>query len=796
MEPKIGTLKLDTVLQDLRFALRGWRRQPRFAGALVGMLALGLAATTVVFALAYAELWAPSPFPHPEQVISIEATAGGIHAGLTAAEYLRLAQAPGLSAVGATECCLDMSLRVGNRAKTVRSAAISPSLLPLLGMAPRLGRNFAPVEAQTGHDGEAIISDAFWRAHFDANPAVLGQRMEFDSRFYTVVGVMPPAFSRSMGNMDVWRPLVFTAAELAQSSGFGRVGAYGRLKPGATWAAVEPRLAAFGRAQHFELRQAPLTYTGVTMSALQHDSPGRNPLLALLGATGLLMLIACTNAAGLLLARSAARQQEMAVRTVLGATRARLVRQLLTEGALLAAVAGSAGLLAAAWAVPLLRSSPLQRELEQLSSARLDGAVVAFAVAAVVACALIASLAPALRLSAKPRASARQRARGMFLVFEVALTVTLLVGAGLVADSLFRLYTNATGVDAGQLAVAELQFTPAQERHPEQVALVAGRALAAVAHAPGWTQVTLASAPPFGDDFFRMFRMPGGAGLLDAADREVAPGYFSTVGQRLVMGRAFSAGDDAAAPGVVIVNQSWVKRFAPGSAASPLGMQLLWANRGEKTPVAHTVVGVVSDARDMAPDLASEPEVYLPYAQGRSSFAALIVRSKRPAAAAVALERALARDAPEATIAEAQPLSYFFSDDIALPRFQSLALIAFAGLALIFALSGIWALVAYAVEQRRREFGIRLALGAPPGAVLRLALQQFMALTAMGIALGLAGAWAVTRFLRALLFQVQTLDARTFAAVTVAFALVALGAAYVPARRALDADPAATLRSE
>ncbi|MGH9416908.1 MAG: ADOP family duplicated permease [Terriglobales bacterium] len=786
---------MGSIWQDIRFAVRGWRRQPWFAGALIGMLALGLAATTVVFALAYAELWEPSPFPHPEQLISIEGQAGKFHAGLVATEYQRLEQAPGFSAVAATECCLSLDLHDGSRVEQVMSEAVSPTLLPLLGMPPRRGRNFLPTEAEAGHDGEVIVSDGFWRSHMGASLDALGKRLRLGDRFYTVIAVMPPAFSRGLDHIDVWRPLVFTPAEFAQASGFGRVEAYGRLKPGLSWSAAKPLLAAYGLAQHFELRHAPLTYSGMNFTDEQQQAPGRTPVLALLGATGLLLLIACSNAAGLLLARSAARRQEMAVRTALGATRGRLVRQLLTEGALLAAVAGGLGVLVAAWAVPLLRTSPMHFILLRIDAARLDGAVVVFALAAVVMCAMLASLAPALRLSAKPRAGDRQRARGAFLVFEVALTLMMLVGAGLMANSLFHLYADPTGVDAGHLAATELQFTAAQIKQPEQVALLAGRALAAARHAPGWSAVTLASAPPFDDDFGRIFQLPGRTGLVEARDREVAPGYFATVGQRLIMGRSFTENDDAPAPPVVIVNQAWVRQYAP-SGVSPLGMQLLWANRGEKAAVAHTVVGVVADARDILPDLPPSPELYIPYAQGRSSEAALVVRSANPGAAAVALAHLLARAVPEAGVAESRPLSYYFSDDIARTRFQSVALMVFAGLALLFALSGIWALVAYAVEQRRREFGIRMALGAPAGAVLRLALGQFAGLTAMGIGLGLGGAWAATRLLKTMLFQVQSLDTGTFLAVTVAFALAALGAAYVPARRALDADPARTLRCE
>lgn len=790
---------LGSVGQDLRYALRGWRERPWFTAALVLMLALGIAAVTSVFAVAYAELWRPSPYPQPGQLVTLHGEFQGHAVQLTAAEFRLLQKAPGFASVAA-EISWSQTLVTAGTAEQVGTVRVSPNYLPLLGVQPALGRDFLPTEAVPGRDGEAIISYSLWRSRFGGRLDVLGRSLRLDDRLYTVIGVMPPHFYEgTRGGDAIWLPAAFTATDLAPD-GPRNVSVWGRLAPGVTWPQEQPRLAAYSATLHLTFAHSPLTLDGDSYARYAHYSPGRAPLLALLGAVALLLLIACANAGGLLLARSLEREHEIAIRRALGAGRGRILRQLLTEGVLLAAVAAGLGLLLAQAAIAFLRASPLQFEVLRLAQARLDPAVLAFALAATVASVLLFSLAPALRLtrSLQPglaaRVAAGQWTRAAFLVAEVALTFILLVGAGLMAKSLFALETRDPGFDLDHLAAVEFAFTPQQRRQPAQVAAVADRVMVALRGRPGWRQAAIAATPPLDDDFARLFTIAPSHHRDNATWHAVGPNYFAAVGQHIVLGRGFDARDTAAAPGVVIVNQAFARYFFHG--ASPLGAQLIWTDRGAKSATPHTIVGVVNDARDWVPDLAPPASIYAPYAQSSSSGLALLVNAADPAAAVDTLRRVLAQSLPDLPVATAQPLRAFFRDDIAQPRFQDLMLMAFATLALLFALSGIWALVAFVVEQRRQEFGIRLALGATSASLLRHALRQTLLLTSFGVLIGLAVAWAVTRILASLLFDTAPTDPATFAAVTLLFAVVACFAAYLPARSACDTDPALCLRHQ
>lgn len=785
---------LAALLQDLRHAVRGWRRRPRLAAVLIGMLALGLGATTTVFAVVYAVLWRPMPYPHPDRLAMIEVQQGNLRYGIAPGVYPRILGAPGFSSIGMIEG--------GTEHDSFFVARLSPSLLPTLGIEPALGRNFLPEEAVAGRDGEVLLSDAVWRTRFGADPRALGKPLEIGDRLYTIVGVMAPHADDSSGvglgtygkAHAVWIPAVVPGNASGVPWGSGQV--YARLAPRVTWQEAAAALAAFSRNLNLGSRNRPAALSLLNLASSQRASPYRRELLPLLTAVGLLLLISCTNVAGLLLARSVGRRQEMAMRQALGAGTWRIVRLLLCEGAVLAAAGGGLGLLLAALGGSWVRSSPLT--ISRIDQTRLSPAVVVVALAASAGCAMLVSAAPAVRLSQRQLwargtlgagSGGRLRTRSALLVAEVALTFMLLIGAALAGTGLARVYRMNPGFDVGHLAEITLRYGRATT--PAERQLLAQRAVLVVRALPGVSAVSLAAGAPFDEDYIRFFSLQSGGGMSEAWMQAVAPEYFSTVGQRVLGGRAFTAADTASAPGVVVVNQAWARQYSPHH--SPLGMQLYW--QGQAGGSAR-VVGVARDAREESPDLPPEPGMYLPYTQFNKPPLALVLRAAHPEAVADEARRALVAALPEAPVDTALPVAALRSQDLATPRFEVEMMIAFAGLALLFALAGIWALVAFTVEARRREFGIRVALGAAPAQLMRMALRQVAALTAVGAAAGLVGAWLLSRFLTAYLFQLSPTDPATYAAATLAFAAVALIAAAIPARRVLDADAAVALRSE
>ena len=813
---------LDGVGRDVRTAVRAHRRAPGLAAAAVVCLVLGIGANAAVFSVLNAVLLRPLPYPEPERLVVVNETLafGGGFGSVSVPNFRDWA-----AGSGALDLALHTSASPGLRGgrgagdagpARVRAVLGGANLFRVLGVRPLLGRTFLPGEDAPGRGGVAVLSEALWRGRFGADPGVVGRAIVLDGAPRTVVGVMPAAFEfPARAATDVWLPFVPTPdQERMRDSHMLQV--VGRLRPGATVERAQAeldRVAAGIRRAHPEeaagrgARVTPLREVVVRQS--------RPALLALLGAVALVLLVACANVANLLLARAAARGQEVAVRLALGAGRARLVRQFLTESVLLAlagaVLGGAAGWLGVRALTPLVA-----RALPVGAAVPLDGRVLAFLLAAAVASGLAFGLAPALQASradvrdhlgdAGGRATAggrRARVRGALVVGEVALTLVLLAGAGLLLRGFALLRGTATGLATAGVLTAHLTIPAGRygglEVAPrlldpvlERVRAVPGvRAAGVISHLPVQRAYTNGNFTVEGRPRPERGREPL------AEWRAVSPGYFGALGVPLRAGRPLGPRDDGT-PGrqAVLVNEALARRHFPG--ASPLGARLRFDDPAHGDQV-YTIVGVVGDVRQAGLDVPPLPELYFSHAdsaamRGRDDVTLVVAAAVPPARVAGAVRAAVRGVDPDQPVYAVMTMDEVIEASLA-PRRLTLWLFGtFAGVALALASAGVYGVVSYLVAQRRREMGIRLALGARGADVVGLVMRQGARLTALGLALGLAGALALTRLLAGLLYGVPPRDPPTLAAVAALLALVATLAAYVPARRAARADPMLAVR--
>jgi predicted permease len=811
--------------QDLAFGARQLRRRPGFAVAATLTLALGIGANTAVFSIVDATLLRGLPYPAAERLVRLSNRWQDEPAGkLSPAEFfdyrdrLRSLEAVGAYAVASANLTGD------GTPERLRAAFLSAGVVPALGVAPAAGRAFAAGEDAPGADAVAMLSHGLWTRRFGASPEVLGRRVLLNGEPHVVVGVMPagfrlPADMEEGEDTEVFLPLVM-GPELAAERGSHFLEGVGRLRAGVAPETADREIAAL--AAGFT-REYPDDYPAdmrfaAGMVPLREAVLGRTrPVLApLLGAVALVLLIACANVANLLLVRVDGRRRELAVRAALGAGRGRLVRQLLAEGALLAALGGAAGVLLAAWAV---RAVPLldMADLPSAGPVRIDPAVLAFALGASLLSLLFFGLVPALHasrgqvhgsLKESGRAGTggvrRRRFRSALVAGEVALAVVLLLGAGLLIRSLAALYAVDPGFRTG--GVLTMHVTLPQGDYPDDARVVAGfgEMLRRVGEVPGVaaagavTNLPLAST--LGDLNFELEGQPVPEDQVSPrADWQVVtPGYLPALGMQVLAGRGIAASDDERAPGAVVVNQSMARQYWPGR--SPLGARFKLG--GEAGPGWVTVVGVVRDVRHAALAEPARAEMYLPHAQfrfwnggGAARTLTLAVHTRGdPARLAGPVREAIRAMDPDLPLADVRTLDEVRSESVARPRFLALLLGAFAAVALVLAVVGIYGTLAYLVAQRTYEMGVRMALGARPAAIRRLVVGQGMAMTLAGLVVGVAAALALTRLLSHLLYGVAATDAATFVAVPLGLALTAAVAAYVPARRATRVDPLVALR--
>jgi predicted permease len=804
------------ILHDLRHGLRQLRRTPGLTAAAVVTLALGIGANAAIYSVVEAVLLRPLPLPDPERVVVVEQVSREAQPlPLSPGNFVDFAARQDVfEAFGAAVA--RAVILTGGEPERLTGASASPGFLEVIAGTPLYGRLLRTSDAASGAEPVAVLGHELWKRRFAADPAVLGHTIAINDQPHTIVGIAPPGLDYPEG-AEVWTPLVFEPGELLPAERNSHyLDVVARLAPGVTLERARGRLEAIARQLGEEY---PISNAGFGARADSlHDriiGPVRPSLLLLLGAVGFVLLIACANVANLLLARASARRREMAVRAALGAGRARLVRQLLTESLLLAAAGGAAGLAVAAWCLEAIRRLG-PAEVPRLAEAGIDPGVLLFTGAASVATGILFGLAPALAggradlglaLREGDRAGERRsgkRLRAALVVAEVALSVVLLAGAGLMLRTLWVLVSTDPGFAPRGVLTATFFLPASRYDGAAQRAAFAERAVARLQALPGVEVAGATSHLPLaGGQLTYGFAIEGKPAPAAAGDptaipeadfRAVTPDYLRALRIPLRAGRGIAPADAAGAPPIALINEAAARTYWPGE--DPLGHRIQIA-RGRGTPPWREIVGIVGDLRHEGLQVPPRPEVYVPLAQDPLPYFAVALRTAGdPAALAVPLREAMREIDADQPVSRLRPMAELVAAATSGTRFQGALLGAFAAVALALAAVGIYGVMAHAVAHRTREIGVRMALGAARSDIMRLVVGQGMRLAAAGIALGIGGALALTRLLSAQLFGVAPSDPATFACVTLALGAVALAACWLPARRATRVEPMAALRAE
>jgi len=802
--------------QDLRYGFRNLVRNPGFGAVAILALALGIGPNTAIFTMVNAVLLKPLPVPEPGRVVMIWSTmlkSGFDQLPVSAADYLAWKkQATSFDAMAAAFTIPEYGLNVSGAGEPERvsAATASKEFLPALGIKPTAGRNFLPEEDRPGGVPAVLIGNAFWQRRFHSDPSAIGRKLTVDGIPRTVVGVVP----HELGEMvaaDLWLPTAIDPDNPDRRN--HTYGIVALLKPGVN--AAQARAEVTVIAQRLE-RAYPATNTGwgVTLSPLAEMFTGRiRPVLTiLLGAVGLLLLIACANLANLLLARAATREKEIAIRGALGAGRRRIVRQLLTESLVLAMAGGVLGLLLAVWSVHALRSV-VPDMFPFLQHMGVDLPVLAFTLGLSMLTGLIFGLVPAWKSSRtdlnttlkeaagrSEGAGGTYRIRGFLLASEVALAVLLSVGAGLLLRSFARVVAVDPGVRVKNLLTMTLSLPNVKYDTPVKCAnfyknlterlesLPDVRSAGGVLFLP--LRVSLLSFRVGVNGFRIEGRPPVPQGQEPMADYRLAtPGYFNTMGIALRQGRLFDQHDDLDAKRVALINQAMVRQHFPHE--NPLGRRVFTAGAWME------IVGVVADAKLYGLDSPIEPAIYSPHMQHPFQSMGLAVRTDGdPAAVASVVRREILKLDPDQPVSNVRTMETVLSDSLMLRRVSMLMLTVFALLALTLATVGIYGLTAYSVSRRTHEIGLRVALGANQAQILRLIVVRGLVTSLIGAAIGLAAAFQLTRALSAMLYGVTATDPLVFAGVPLLLVAVSAVASYIPARKATRIDPLAALRCE
>ncbi len=797
-------------LQDIRYAGRALARSPGFAAAAVLTLALGIGANTAIFSVVDAVLLRPLPFPEADRLVVLWGRRGSDDRLLAAAADLLdyRARSRTLEDIG-LERQQSVNWTGGGPPDRLAGAYVSANVLPMLGVRASRGRLFRPEEAANGTATDvAILSYATWRDRFGADPAILGRSLTLDGRPREVIGVAGEGAADPFVPVDVWLPIGRAPSPGWFDRGTFNVWAYAVRKPGSSAADVQRELSGIAADL---ARQYPRTNAGAgaTVVPLREQVVGATGpiLLTVLAFVGVVLLIACANVASLQLARAEGRRRELAVRAALGASRPRLVRQMLVESLVLSASGAGLGLLGAVWAIRALAAA-VPGGLPAFGAVQVDPRTVLLCAFLTIGTALAFGLVPALRhsradlavsLAIKPGQSRGGRgldARDVLVAGQLALCIVLLAGAGLLGRSLRALERADPGFAPERLLTAEFRLPAVKYGSPERITQFLDRALERVRAVPGIASAALVRSVPltgnFGQVSYAVEGAPAPPVPLTAEQNTVSPNFFATFSIPLLEGRDFSAADRADAPNVVVVNRTLAHRAWPGRPALGRRVKLLgppdaWA----------TVIGVVGDIRQRRLTDPPTPQIYQDVAQAAGAYNSVAVRASSDPAPLVAAVReaiwSVDRDQP---VWRGRPMAAAIAGQSAQPRFSLALTGAFALLALVLACVGVYGVMAHVLAQRTREMGIRVALGAQPAQIFRLALGRGVRVVLAASAVGLAGASAATRLLRGQLFGVGTSDPLTFTVVPLILAAVALAACALPARRAARVDPMVALRTE
>lgn len=813
---------METIWQDIRYALRMLLKAPSFSIIATIALALGIGANTAIFSVVNAVLLRPLPFPNSEQLMMVWETDKTRGMARGSASYLNFADWRDQNRVFEHMAAFhnnDFILTGRGESSRLQGAVVSADLFPLLGIAPMIGRGFLPDEDKPGDTGRVVIlSQELFQKRFNSNLGVLNQPMVLDGKNYTIVGVMPRAFQFPIQNepVELWTTFAVDREgkePITEERGAHYLQVIARLKPGVAKEQAQAEMTSISarlEQQYLDKNLHKGTRIEPALEALVGDV--RPALLILLGAVACVLLIACANVANLLLARAMTRHKEMAIRSALGASRLRVVRQLLTESIILSLAGGALGLILAVWWSDLLVALG-KEEIPRALQVGLDWRVLGFTLVVSILTGVIFGLAPALHSSkteltetlkeggrGSGEGARRNRVRGVLLVTELAIAVVLLVGAGLLIQSLWRLRQVSPGFNPQNVltftvGIPEVKYPTAKQAQFYQDLVARLESLPGVRSAS-----TVIPLPLSGDAFMLSFETEGrpvAKGDRPAADFfAISAGYFKTMGISLLKGRVFTDRDDKEAPGVIIVNQAFARKFFPDE--DPIGKHIKPAiSTDESQPALREIVGVVADVKNRNLSSAWRPGFFVPQAQiPFNQMTVLIKTDNDPHNLITAAQNEVTSMDRELPVFNLKTMDDYLAASVAAPRFNTMLLGIFAAVALVLTIVGLYGVMSYSVAQRRNEIGLRMALGAQTRDVLRLIVSQGFKLVILGLAIGLAGAFALMRVMASLLFGVTTKDPLTFAVVAVLLGFTTLIACYIPARRAARIDPMEALRYE
>jgi len=811
---------MDTLFRDIRYGIRNLVKQPGFTAIVLLTLGLGIGASTAIFSVLNSVLLRQLPYRQSERIVAIqELNPKGTRVQVTSANFLdwraQNTVFEHLSAIREGTSNLALS----DSAERIDIAQTSANFFDVFGVAPANGRLFIPADELAGHEPIVVLSHALWQGTFGSDPGLIGKPIRLDGRNYTVVGVAPVGFQYP-SKTEAWLPPLklvpelFENQDVTQTRGMGYLSAVALLKPGVSLTQAAGEMETITSRLRQQYPESNNNRFNKVVSLHEHLVGETNKMLWLLfGAVTFVLLIACANVANLLLANAASRQKEMAIRTALGASRFRVMRQLFTESAFLALAGGVIGLMFSVWGVPLI-TRLLPREFPRLEEIQMDWRVLGFTLLASVITGFLFGLAPALHLTKSGLQDAmkesshgaggsvhRSRLRQSLIVAEVALSVVLLAGAGLLFRSFLQLQSVKAGFTPDQVLTASL--SPSGEKFQSDTDYVNyfDNVTERIAALPGVREVGVINTLPLKKGPTLRFRVEGRPALpVDkwppANYRTVSPNYFHVMNIPVLQGRTFTRTDNEQAPSKLMVNQALVVQNFSGE--NVIGKRINFGRTdSNQQPIWLEIVGVVADVKNQELKDPPEPEFYFSTLQNPFQTMSIVIRSTvEPNSLVSSVRQAVSEVDKTAPVADFETMERIVTESVMQPRFNMVLLGLFSAIALLLSAAGIYGVTAYTVTQRTHELGIRLALGAQLGDVLRMILKQGMAVIFLGLVIGLGAAFALTRLLKTLLFGVGATDPLTFIAITSLLTLVALVACYIPARRATKVDPLVALRYE
>jgi putative ABC transport system permease protein len=824
---------MEKIWRDFRFAARMLRNKPGFTLVAMITLGLGIGANTAIFSVVHAVLLNPLPFPHPDQIVLVQDDLTGRqieNVGLSVDELKDLQERSGVFEDVSAVWPVDANLTGSDRPERIELLGVSPNYFSLLGAKAHLGRVFGPEDRAQGFAEAVVISDGLWHRMFAADPNILGRKVYADTDLYTIVGVMPPGFrhpGKTLRNdVDIWATAGYAANPFpAPPVRAQRMlpGAIGRLKSGLDVKQAQAKLDAFVANLRNQFPKEYPSEVGWTVRLLpaQQALVGnvRTTLLVLLGAVGLVLLIGCVNIANLLLARASGRRREMAVRIALGAGRARLISQLLTESLLLSLIAGVLGLgVVALFLQVMVRLLP--PDIPRLNEVAISGTVLLFVFLISALTGLLFGLAPALQTSRPDliinlkegtlgagTGSRHQRFRSGLVITEFALSLVLMIAAGLLLKSFGRLLQVNPGFDPSNILMARIWLpvpnNPELDPYRDPVKRVAfvREILSRTASLPGVSSAAISdgnSVPMLGRHFSGNFTIENQANpnesLPNSQFTSVSPNYFQTLSIPLVKGRFFADSDEISAPPVVVIDEALARRYFPN--VDPIGRRIRPGGPKSQAPW-RTIAGVVGNVKSDGFDQPEQPHVYVPILQNPNyAMAVYLKTTSNPTSLTKSLHEQVAQVNPDLPVFGERTMDQVVKDSLSQRRFALQVVGLFGLLALLLASIGIYGVMAYSVSQRTREIGIRVALGATQRTIMSWVLKQGLVLIGIGLLTGIIAAVALTRLLRSLLFEVASTDLLTYGGLAALLGIVALVACYIPARRATKVDPLVALRYE